>query len=518
MKRSLSATYDDDDASATVFGVDMGSFEINLYKGNKRGPAVTIPSVVDDDSNTNVGPPNGTQIVRPNFSDGVVVECARIRGDVIAFHRDCQAVLVGARGETDGVDDCRRPLGVFLTSRFGFSDVGVSASWNQQKEGIRGGHGNDNVKRGEEEEKSCEDYNQCGVNKLLLSPKPSPLSSSSASVSSSTRIRKSSTQQLDEARSVYAVLETALSLLEKDRLCAQLLGMQSLVLLTDLKSSSLDKAYLSSLCVLGSPMSHTASLDMNYSSSSLDRDEDGGIGGDEGGVDGAFSTSAITRIHKRILRIIMKPGEDHNDDSIDTPSSGEQDTSNLSISSSYSTSMANQVNPEFHISMRRMAIQTLTNALSTTLYNSNRFPLLPPLHCAMLHRDDLIKCVALDLAGAARPYMAVLTCAHDAALAARLLRLIVRYRSDNTERNSDTTNNDTVIGRGGSCSVKRIGDIGVGMPVRKVQDLLKRARVASKSYHGVLEVEVERVLNDLAVGGDCDSDDDVDGWSAYVKA
>jgi len=518
MKRSLSAAYDDDDASATVFGVDMGSFGINLYRGNKRGPEVTIPSV--DVNTNNVGPPNTTQIARPDFSHGVVVECTRIRGDVIVFHRDCQAVLAGARGESDGVDDCRRPLGVFLTSRFGFSDVGVSASWNQQKEGIRGGRGNDNVRRGEEEEKSCEDYDQCGMRKLLLSPQPSPLSLSlsSASVSSSTRIRNLPAQQSDEARSVYAVLETALSLLEKDRLCAQLLGMQSLVLLTDLKSSSLDKAYLSSLCVLGSPISHAASLDMNYSSFSLDRDEDGGIGGDEGGVDGASSTSAITRIHKRILRIIMRPGDDHNDDSIDSPSSSEQGTSDQSISPSFSTSMANQVNPEFHISMRRMAIQTLTNALSTTLYNSNRFPLLPPLHCTTLHRDDLIKCVASDLAGAARPPIAVLTGAHDAALAARLLRLIVRYRSDNTERNSDTINNHTSIGQGRSCSVKRIGDIGVGMPARKVQDLLKRARVASKSYHGVLEVEVERVLNDLAVGGNYDVDDDVDEWSAYVKA
>jgi len=37
MKRSLTAMYDDDEASATVFGVGMGSFGIRLYRGNKRG-------------------------------------------------------------------------------------------------------------------------------------------------------------------------------------------------------------------------------------------------------------------------------------------------------------------------------------------------------------------------------------------------------------------------------------------------------------------------------------------------
>lgn len=204
------------------------------------------------------------------------------------------------------------------------------------------------------------------------------------------------------ARSVCAVFKTALSLVEKDRLCAQLLGMQSLVLLTDLRLSCRDKAYLSISCVLGSPMNHTASGNMNYGSS-LDCDEDEGIGGDEGEVEGISSTSATTRIHKRILRINMQSGDGHNDDYICPLPYREQDTSSISTPSSFSTSMVNQVNPEVHISMRRMVIQAFTNALFTILYCSNHFPFIPPLHCAMLHREDFIKCVALDLEGAVRP-------------------------------------------------------------------------------------------------------------------
>ena len=76
-------------------------------------------------------------------------------------------------------------------------------------------------------------------------------------------------QQLEVTQSVCTALEGALSNIEKDCLGAQLLGMKSFVLLTDQKPYRLEKAHLSIFCVLGSPMNHTASLDMSYSSSSL---------------------------------------------------------------------------------------------------------------------------------------------------------------------------------------------------------------------------------------------------------
>jgi len=76
--------------------------------------------------------------------------------------------------------------------------------------------------------------------------------------------------------------------------------------------------------------------------------------------------------------------------------------------------------------------------------------------------------------------------------------------------NSGTINTD-------ASSEKRIGNIAVGMPERKVWDLLERVRIAGKSCHGILEVEAARVLNDLAAGRNFDGDEDVDEWSAIVK-
>jgi len=58
----------------------------------------------------------------------------------------------------------------------------------------------------------------------------------------------------------------------KGSFCAQVLRMQSLVFLTYLKSSRLNRAQHHSLCVLASPINYTASLNMSYKSL-LDYDE-----------------------------------------------------------------------------------------------------------------------------------------------------------------------------------------------------------------------------------------------------
>jgi len=58
----------------------------------------------------------------------------------------------------------------------------------------------------------------------------------------------------------------------KGSFCAQVLRMQSLVFLTYLKSSRLNRAQQASLCVLASPINYTASLNMSYTSL-LDYDE-----------------------------------------------------------------------------------------------------------------------------------------------------------------------------------------------------------------------------------------------------
>jgi len=528
--RSLIAEYDDEKANATVFGMDTGSFGINLYKGSKSGPGTKmgpereIPQTYCSDGgirtqNTTSNSNTTVETVQPDFSHGVVIECTRIQGDVIVFHRNCQAILASARGESDGVDEFkfRRPFGVLLTSRFGFSDIGVDASWNQMKEEIRGGGGGGGGSRNRmrrEEEKDCEDNNECDIIELLVPPPfPSPgLSPPSASVSSSRTNMNIPAQQSDVARSVCTALEIALSRLEFDnRLDLQLLGLQSLVLLTDVRSSRLEKAYLSSLCVLGSPMNHTASLEMNYSPNSLDC---GGVREDEESLEGPLTNLAIMRIHERIRGIIMQQecnimnpspsGEDLHQHR-DYPSSclSTEDAPSFS-SSSCAVTKSQQENPELHLSLRRTAVQSFSNALSTILSYSDRFPLLPSLHCETLHCDKFIKCLAFDLTGAARPPMAMMAiglglgCAHDAALAARLLQLIIRYDSSG--------NMGKIASNKGSKSFKNssgknIGDTTVGNHQKKLSDLLERARVAGLSCHSVLGINAERVLKNLATGG-----------------
>jgi len=460
MRRSLTAEFDNNETRATVFGGGMTSFGIRLYRGNKRGPARRIPLTLGDGGAMSPSTKNTPHIVvRSDFPHGIIVECARIRGDVIAFHRDCQAVLASARGEIDSVDECRRPFGVLLT-------------------------------KGQEEEKFC---------KL---PLPPPQSSSlllppAASVSSLGNM-KTLGQPSGVARSVCTALETSLSLLEKDRICAQLLGMQSIVFLTDLKSSRLDKAYLSSLCVLGSPINYTDSLNMNYSSS-LDYDDVRDMGGNEEREEDVSSISTSTSIHNRILPFIMQPRVDmHNDNFGDSSSSRDQDTTILSNSSSVSSSAPTQVDHEHHISMRRMAIQAFTNALSIIVSNSDSFPLLPPLHCATLHQEEFIYNLTLDLAEAARPHIAMLACPHDTALATRLLCLIVRYYNSYTNLDS--------ISRHKSCSDEKIGDM--GLPTKKVWDLLEGAKIEGMSCYN--DLEVERVFNDLTISRDCGRDVDME--------
>ena len=48
MRWSLIAKYDDEQASATVFTMGIGSFGIKLYTGRKRGSKLRIPLVEDN--------------------------------------------------------------------------------------------------------------------------------------------------------------------------------------------------------------------------------------------------------------------------------------------------------------------------------------------------------------------------------------------------------------------------------------------------------------------------------------
>ena len=64
--------------SAFAMTVDRCYFQIQLWKGN------VTPTV--------------------DFSQGVVVECTRLRGNTISFHKVCRAILSAAKGEMTGED------------------------------------------------------------------------------------------------------------------------------------------------------------------------------------------------------------------------------------------------------------------------------------------------------------------------------------------------------------------------------------------------------------------------------
>jgi len=514
VKRSILTDYDDEAACATAFTYEggfgnqtgcSGMFAINLYKGGK-GKAIELeedavnggymmkrsnhktkksnPNEGHLDSTVTTSSPEGifasnscstatsqskTISVRPDFSHGVIVECTRIRGNTITFHRDVKAIIASARGESDGLDDCRDPLlGTVAKSRFALTAGIKRSSVGESKEG--------------KEDVAAK------VEKLILPPLK--LSRSSRSYHKTTPQNKRS----DSVQCTCSALENALELIEKDRLCARLLGMQALVFLTDLKSSRLEKAYMSSLCILGCPMnfkSYATSSATSLSSSSFGESQELEEEDEED------SRSSISRIHERILWIIMRPGGDETYNSTDIKNSPsnfisspcytnceqpQEKTPKFSIGSSFfdeSSPNANSTAEEL-ITMRRLAMQTLTNALTITTQYANRFPLLPTPQCEFLCNEDFVKRLAIDLIGATRPPISFLPCAHDATLAARLLGLIVTHFVEG--RNNKIT----------------IGDMEVGTPPRKVFDTLERARLAGMSCHSALEMEAKKAMSALA--------------------
>lgn len=191
-KRSILAEYDDEGATASVLTAERVTFVIALYRGG-----------------------NGKS---SDFSHVVVVECQRIKGCAIEFHRHCRAVMASAKGDSDGLDDRRGNLGAFMTSPLGH---GPSFGKITAK-----GH------------------------EVSITPKFIEGNTESISVS---------------IRFAFNGLKKVLDSLNKDRIDVQRLGAESLVLLTDKCSSRLETAYLASLCVLGLPITIFSKKENDFS-------------------------------------------------------------------------------------------------------------------------------------------------------------------------------------------------------------------------------------------------------------
>jgi len=91
-------------------------FLIQLYRGDAKShehihaisstaTATTRTNSNINNNNNNNNKSNTNNVKPPNFSHGIIIECMRIRGSTIQFHKDCRAILSSARGDSNGLND-----------------------------------------------------------------------------------------------------------------------------------------------------------------------------------------------------------------------------------------------------------------------------------------------------------------------------------------------------------------------------------------------------------------------------
>jgi hypothetical protein len=429
-KRSILAEYDDESATVNAWTAERVSFTISLYRGAKKNSHHASQSLSSvhlnmNLNNTNINTNRSTErsvtsistsnTSCPDFSHGVLVECFRNKGDVITFHRHCQAVLSSAHGDSDGLDDIRKPLSVMLQSPYGF---GRNYYFNNQNQ------------YGEHDDRKQQDSSSPNDSESIL---PNLVQLPWKAPSTVTR-------------TTCIMLEKVLELLEKDRMDAQKLGMQSLFLLTDLHSSALETAYMCSLCVLGSPM--------RISSSKTPRKND-------------MVNASLERIHEILITTIHGP-EDNINQQFDTKEYASFTTSERKRSDLAKDDMSEMV-LNHQSSLRTSALQILTNALYMIVHHSHKFPLLPKPTCEDMSSYIFLQKVADDLKGASRPPTTSLGTAHEATIAARFLHLFALYLK------KDVCN---ILGN------LNIGDFGI-------MEYLKRAKSAGLSSHLALSTAID---------------------------
>ena len=450
-KRSVLAEYDDDDATATVVTPDGVSFVIEMHRGDKghrieltpRGgidPYELTGGGTSSSNGLGIGGYGGTSgsssaegmegsyhtaesigvvTVRPDFTHGVLVECHRIRGCVLTFHQEVKMILNASRGECDGMEDHRHAMGALKLSPYGFN--------GKQGRGVV----RNNLKR----DHHAHDAAGCGVDmEWDIIP---------------------GLMELDQKRnrgsipkSTCGALERILVLLEKKRWDAQCLGMKSLVLLTNVRSAGLERAYMAALCVLGSEMRFpsTSKVSTTMQSSAL-----------------------LLRIPERIKAILIGKFRSKRQEDIGIIDEGVDRLSSSARNPYQPLSVETSEMEAFHnAELRQLALQTITNVLSLVVYHSHEFPLLPKPSCHSLLSKDVLEAIAHDLGGATRPPMANMGTAHEATFACRFLHLLAAFSEEGYHRLS------------GLC---------VGTPPRPIIELLKRGRTAGLACHRALEVE-----------------------------
>ena len=322
--------------TATCMTVDRMHFTVHLWKGNKVQHSFALDSID----------------IIPDFSDAVIVEVLRTRGNVISFHRACQGILTAAMGYSSG-EDTRKP---YQTS-------------------------------------------------VLEFPR---LISREEGMPSAKRVALSNPR----SQSIVA-MEHAVSLLKKDRIGAQQLGMESLVNLTDSLGCGPELATHVSLAVLGSPVAS--------------------------GV-GTADNRTMNDVHNIVFRLIQErtlPGEvEYVSDGVNTSFQSSTMPGLTSVTDADHESHMDSIDSmslgdEYHGGrMRSMALRVLVNAL--TILDSTQPRLLGTIMAgSAMESQRVLQALAEDLLGATRPPAVVvgtrLASVHEAALVMKGLRLIAQY-------------------------------------------------------------------------------------------
>lgn len=440
-KRSIVVEYDSETTTptATCLNQEGVMFVIYLYKGGKR----SVGTIMGHQKNSGLEgsfesqsfeSSSANQKNKVDFSHGIIVECLRIRGDVISFHRDCRAILSCARGDSDGLDDLRSSRVALLHSSLGFG--------SQKSRAQKAGGGGVIEK--------MQDISELDIDEV-----PNLLDRSKRN-----RFHVSHNQHHNTTtNATFRALADALRNLEKDELDCKLLGMESLVMLTDVRCCGVERAYLASLTVLGSPNKKWLNLSLTKHNDSYD-------------------VHNLSRIHERVMafakgmssQVMTSPTHllaesdnyhgfyNHGNDDMD------DGTNSNDIQQEYA------IAKDYNVHLRRNALHTLANGLDNIIRYCDDFPLLPRPPCDFVTTVEFLEKLGEDLAGATRPPMTSLGSAHESCYAAKILRLISSY----------SNRGYTLVNEG------LVGD-----PSRSINDLLDRARITGSVCHHSLELEAQ---------------------------
>jgi len=201
--RSVQAEYDEEACTALCLTADRCRFVIHLWQGRR---AIASQRTGQAPSSSSKDLP-----LKPDFSNGVIVECVRQAGGVLTFHQTIRAVLGAASSLNSGKDT--RQL-----------HQTPPRSWQHLLPQYH--HQIQHQQRKRPSENSQQQF-------ISLQP---PTKKSAVEPS----------QYLES-------LEHSLQLLRKDRLCAQVLGMESLLALTDSAVAGVETALSTALAILGAP-------------------------------------------------------------------------------------------------------------------------------------------------------------------------------------------------------------------------------------------------------------------------